>query len=787
MASFSGDATPSTNLEGLMVSQEFPETPDAFSPMFSARPSASDPTFQPALGHEKSPMPSTPISTAILERSDSNSSHSVPAAQLILKQASVRRSRQGSLSTIRTTATVRPGSPSKCMAAVLESSGVKPSTLSSTADDTITEDTPELPSPELSADQSNISLPMDVSRSPSGHSIELDTSDVLNSMHTSLVDMDSASTSEVKCLPAIPMISPIVPPSPFDESSMSLPETSPTPAALAEPIITPPSPQAVKLSAPRGRLPSALTISKHTSVSGPPDTVAVNGADQSVQNSPELESQQTQHDSPGSVPSDPSLTQSSLVYSNRAFSSRASDIFRGTSLGSPPPYYTVVSEALMQDHGSPNFLRSSTPLSHFQGSDNIAGPSSEESAFSNDIGRNLARDNSLLSQRARTRPPLPAGPRRPSQQITSSPGSRHGSFSSVARHNNNPIPLPNFQVPPPKWKGYTMEVAKWTFTSAQLQAIVSRAIRQSAEASSIRLLRLEVLDNEIPAEIQRLVSQGADIKTRYKTVARRRVTILDSLHSSLSTMEDSSSIRRLLRQLDELKELTQTLDRLAEEIHSVDQQLSQLECLTRIHTDSALSIALRKLNTSFLKQVAENQVLRSQIQSLEAERDEAWQQARNVADEYDQQQINDNNNNNNTNNNSPTTTTTSSPKLLFSSRVSARHESSIRVSRAGLRSTPNQWISSQRSSVGSGGGGAPPPPPIINLTSTTTTIGNRSPGPPLLRRRPMDISTDSSMRNSAVRSNYYSNRTFQPSSPIYFFFIYRHCHLQSHRQRNHER
>ena len=51
----------------------------------------------------------------------------------------------------------------------------------------------------------------------------------------------------------------------------------------------------------------------------------------------------------------------------------------------------------------------------------------------------------------------------------------------------------------------------------------------------------------------------------------------------------------------------------------------------------ALSLALRKLYFSFLQLVAENQVLRSRIQSLEAERNEAWQRAQNVANEYDLQ------------------------------------------------------------------------------------------------------------------------------------------------------
>ena len=67
-----------------------------------------------------------------------------------------------------------------------------------------------------------------------------------------------------------------------------------------------------------------------------------------------------------------------------------------------------------------------------------------------------------------------------------------------------------------------MEAAKWTFTSSQLQDIVSRAIRQSAEASSIRLLRLEILDNEIPEEKGRLEAQRTELLSRYKSWARRR-------------------------------------------------------------------------------------------------------------------------------------------------------------------------------------------------------------------------------------------------------------------------
>ena len=432
------------------------------------------------------------------------------------------------------------------------------------------------------------------------------------------------------------------------------------------------------------------------------------------------------------------------MYRSETFRDRSSDLFRGTSLGSPPPYYSVVNEAL-QNNRSPNFFTTPLSFSQSQSSDTTAGPSSGESTtFSNDIGR--ARESTQFGPRTtRTRPPLPAGPRRPSQANTS-PGPRRGSSASVHTNNvvpdpqlnrpppppprfNNSTPSPSFQTPSPKWKGYTLEVAKWTFTSAQLQAIVSKAIRRSAESSSIRLLRLEVLDNDIPEEIEKLESQRTNIKMRYKSTTRRRAVILDSMYS----VEDAEG---LIRQVDELRELTLTLDRLAEELHSVDRQLSYLESLTHIHNGSALAIALRKLNTSFLRQVAENQVLRGQIETLEAERDEAWQQAQSVANDYDQII---NNSISNNNENGPAAAATYSPSLsTSSSRVSAKRKSCIRVSKAGLRSTNSSRRPSQRLSSGAGinlggvGGGG-------NGGSATRT----PPLPSLPIRRPLDILTDS--------------------------------------------
>ena len=101
MASSFGD--PSAN--GPMVSQEFPETHNPFSPMFSARPNA----------------PSTPANDG--ERSSIPMSATVPELlpPLLPQRSSVDHSEQGSLNKIRTTFPFNPGSPSNCITDISES------------------------------------------------------------------------------------------------------------------------------------------------------------------------------------------------------------------------------------------------------------------------------------------------------------------------------------------------------------------------------------------------------------------------------------------------------------------------------------------------------------------------------------------------------------------------------------------------------------------------------------------------------------------------------------------
>jgi hypothetical protein len=82
-----------------------------------------------------------------------------------------------------------------------------------------------------------------------------------------------------------------------------------------------------------------------------------------------------------------------------------------------------------------------------------------------------------------------------------------------------------------KWRGYSLEAAKWTFSLDQLQGIVSRAIRQSADTSFIRVLGLETTDSDIPNELHRLEMQQTDIKTQYEMLTRKRANFFDKLTS----------------------------------------------------------------------------------------------------------------------------------------------------------------------------------------------------------------------------------------------------------------
>ncbi|KAG6889390.1 hypothetical protein C0992_005474, partial [Termitomyces sp. T32_za158] len=287
-----------------------------------------------------------------------------------------------------------------------------------------------------------------------------------------------------------------------------------------------------------------------------------------------------------------------------------------------------------------------------------------------------------------------------------------------------------FAVPAPKWRGYTLEAAKWTFTSEQLQSIVSRAIRQSSEASSIRLLRLETLETEVPAEMERLETRRAETVEEYKVLAQRRAELLDAMIEGVDARDPDVACC----QLEVLKGLCGYLDRTTEELHALDEQLAQLGQLTQVHSASALAMALRKLNMSFLKQLREAQELRQEVESLQTEREDAWRHAAEVAVEYDDLKSGK----------------TGSPPVTENrfEKVMAVRKSSVRAARAGLRSANSVRTNHlDRASTLS----------IVRGFSVNTPISARTPFlddlPPVPRRprhRPLVISSNISSRSSEV-------------------------------------
>ncbi|CDO77439.1 hypothetical protein BN946_scf184857.g46 [Trametes cinnabarina] len=208
--------------------------------------------------------------------------------------------------------------------------------------------------------------------------------------------------------------------------------------------------------------------------------------------------------------------------------------------------------------------------------------------------------------------------------------------------------------------------------------------------------------------------------TNYKLLVRRRNAALAHL-ARLAEGVEHAEPSTAGRVADELSELNESLDLTAEELYTVTDQLGQLARLRDLHQRSALAMALRKLNNSFLKQVGEVQRLRDLVETLEAEREEAWQEAQEVAQEFDDF----------TDRIMVDPASSSSAKDVTPSRRSSRvllaRKNSQRASKSGLRSS--MYRRSHRSSTSSshrysgaaspgawqppgGGEDIPPVPPI---------------------------------------------------------------------------
>ncbi|KAL4251005.1 hypothetical protein ABKN59_006595 [Abortiporus biennis] len=366
------------------------------------------------------------------------------------------------------------------------------------------------------------------------------------------------------------------------------------------------------------------------------------------------------------------------------------------ALPSPPPY--LLTAASSMNSVPPPTLQRPPPLtiSSYHTTEYSQPAASHSTASST---------SPIPSKRfPRSRPPPPSGPRRPSQSnhLMAQNRARNGSVSSMtsthtihmggagpstySRATPSSASSPRFHTNAIKFRGLTMEAAQWTFTSQQLQEVVSKAIKQSADASAIRLLPIDQLSEAIPEEVQRLQSVAAELKTNYKLSVRKRRQLLHSLGSVTDGGLDPVAAMRLV---EEMSDVSEHLDHITEQLHDVMDQLCQLQHIQDLHSSSALAMALRKLNTSLIKQLAQNTSLREQMSQLEAERDEAWQQAQEVAQEFDDLQEKA----------CESGVQTPNSASRRQSRISIARKTSIRATKAGLRSPSRHR--SQRSSAAS--------------------------------------------------------------------------------------
>lgn len=219
-----------------------------------------------------------------------------------------------------------------------------------------------------------------------------------------------------------------------------------------------------------------------------------------------------------------------------------------------------------------------------------------------------------------------------------------GSISSPSRTSSPAVKVlpkpPTLAIPPAlnfdteaiQWKGLTLEAAQWTFSSSELQDIVSRAIRKSAHESFIKLLSVKTMDEELVKEVERLDTLRLTTQSQYRFNMHRRTMFLQSLVSLSSGDGDYTALGNLAKQLSEI---TAACDRLMESMLRISDQRAQIQRIQEVHDASALAMALRKLNGSYAKRTSELKELRSQNDQLKAELEEAWRVAEEMAQEMD--------------------------------------------------------------------------------------------------------------------------------------------------------
>ncbi|KAG6877542.1 hypothetical protein C0993_006235 [Termitomyces sp. T159_Od127] len=206
-------------------------------------------------------------------------------------------------------------------------------------------------------------------------------------------------------------------------------------------------------------------------------------------------------------------------------------------------------------------------------------------------------------------------------------------------------PKLSFETEPIKWKALPHEAALWTFDKSELQDIVGRALRRTTPDTFIRLLSIDNLDVNLPAEVDRLTALKASKQAQYRFLVQRRTMSLQALNSSFISPEKTEpgddGIPTASKLAFELSKTTAECDKIMTELLVINDQLTQISLLKEHHLSSALSVALRKLNKSYLKRGHDLLGAEQRISELEAVLEDAWREAERLAQEIDEIQAKD--------------------------------------------------------------------------------------------------------------------------------------------------
>lgn len=178
---------------------------------------------------------------------------------------------------------------------------------------------------------------------------------------------------------------------------------------------------------------------------------------------------------------------------------------RPTTFKSSPSTPLGFSVSNSPDDAAPSYSGRDSP-----GYSSHGGSSPVTSSFNGQIGSSpepvqpprTTKDQAVQVSAPDLAPPsIHSRPSTPSISRSTTPAVKVISKPPTLTH---PPPLNFESAEPIAWRGMTLETAQWTLSSGELQEIVSRAIRRTAQESYIRLLSVKTVDEELKAELERL-------------------------------------------------------------------------------------------------------------------------------------------------------------------------------------------------------------------------------------------------------------------------------------------